>query len=329
MRALLAALLLFVLAAPVSAADVAPDGAILGTRPYAPPIESYEALVARMASAPRPDARDGAFDEAAFRRARPPELFDALKSGDVEAQRIVYASDGLKIEGYLLQPARREGRLPVIVFARGGNRNFGEIGMAQMLDMAGWARRGYIVLATNYRGSSRSEGQDEYGGADVNDLLALFETARTLPHADTANMYLIGVSRGGMMVFRAIAEGAPVRAAAVVGGAADLHANAQGRPQMAAIYSELMPDHAAEAANRFCRRSAVCWPEKITVPVLLLHGEADWRVDVADARRLAEGLKTAGRPHDLVVYPGDDHPLNANMADAWDRALNLFAANRG
>jgi len=329
MRAFLIALMLLAAAAAAVRADPAPaNGAILGTRAYAPPIESYEALIERLKAAPRADPRDPEFDEAAFRRNRPPELFQAMRSGEVEVERIVYVSDGLKIEGYLVKPAARSGPLPVIVYARGGNRTFGEIGLPQVLDMVGWARQGYVVLATNYRGSSRSEGSDEFGGADVHDLLALFETARTLPYADARNMYLIGASRGGMMVYRAIAEGAPVRAAAVVGGMADLDASARQRPEIARNYAEMMPDHAQEAANRYCRRSAVCWPEKLTVPLLLLHGEADWRVDVADARRLAEGVVAAGGSAELVVYPGDDHMLADNGADGWARALALFAANR-
>lgn len=319
------ALILLLLASRAVAASA--DGTILGWRPYAPNVASYEELVERLAAAPAADERDPPFDEAAFRRARPPRLFDALKSGDVEASRFFYASDGLKVEGYMVRPARLEAKSPVIVYLRGGNRGFGEISLAQVLDMTAWAQRGYVVLATSYRGSTRSEGEDEFGGDDVRDVHSLIAAAAHIEQADTDNVFLIGVSRGGMMAYRAVAEGAPVRAAAIVGGLADLGANAASRPQMLEIYRSLMPDFAEEQATGFCRRSAVCWPEKLDAPLLVLHGADDWRVDAADAERLVAAVNAAGGAAELVVYPGDDHMLGRNASDAWDRALAFFAAH--
>ena len=84
------------------------------------------------------------------------------------AERLVYESDGLRIVGFLAYPkSARSGdsRLPSVIFNRGGNLGFGAttprtfVGLAKRL--TDW---GYVLFASNYRGSPGSEGQDEFGG---------------------------------------------------------------------------------------------------------------------------------------------------------------------
>jgi dipeptidyl aminopeptidase/acylaminoacyl peptidase len=69
-----------------------------------------------------------------------------------------------------------------------------------------------------------------------------------------------------------------------------------------------------------CReRSAICWPEALRVPILLLHGDADTRVNVMQSIRLAGALEAIGHPHELVIYKGDDHFLSRNWNDSLTR----------
>ncbi|WP_158791374.1 S9 family peptidase [Granulicella sp. L60] len=58
------------------------------------------------------------------------------------------------------------------------------INTRNLMIMSSWARHGYIMLASNYRGGPRSEGNDEDGGFDVHDLLALIKASRSLSNAD-------------------------------------------------------------------------------------------------------------------------------------------------
>ncbi len=68
-------------------------------------------------------------------------------------------------------------------------------------------------------------------------------------------------------------------------------------------------------------------------PTLILHGDADMVVPLAEARRLDEVLSRAGRPHQMHIYPGASHAFNfpvpswydADYAkDAWRRALDFL-----
>ncbi|UCG05886.1 MAG: prolyl oligopeptidase family serine peptidase, partial [Desulfobacterales bacterium] len=50
----------------------------------------------------------------------------------------------------------------------------------------------------------------------------------------------------------------------------------------------------------------VYWPEKINVPVLIIHGEYDSKVSVNQAESLANRLKQSGKIYDLAIFKRDD-----------------------
>ena len=58
------------------------------------------------------------------------------------------------------------------------------------------ASRGYVVAASQYRGNLYSEGRDEYGGQDVDDILNLIAKVKKLSYVDRENIFMIGFSRG-------------------------------------------------------------------------------------------------------------------------------------
>ena len=61
------------------------------------------------------------------------------------------------------------------------------------------------------RQSDGSEGRDEMGGADVDDLMDVLPLARSLAYVDTNNLFMYGESRGGMMTYQAVRRGFPVK----------------------------------------------------------------------------------------------------------------------
>jgi len=59
-----------------------------------------------------------------------------------------------------------------------------------------------------------------------------------------------------------------------------------------AVFEELMHDWGSDPAAALARRSALCRPEELRVPILLLHGREDRRVPVSQAERLADALRS-------------------------------------
>ncbi|MHC4410481.1 MAG: alpha/beta hydrolase family protein, partial [Planctomycetota bacterium] len=151
-----------------------------------------------------------------------PEAARAATDG-VILERIIYASDGLEVEGFLARPADPvSAKLPCVIYNRGGNRNFGAINPVRAAFLLGrLAQAGYVVAASNYRGNGgfgrtkypgartcsecESEiggvGREEFGGAEVNDILNLIPMLEQMPEADTERMGMFGWSRGGMMTY--------------------------------------------------------------------------------------------------------------------------------
>lgn len=229
----------------------------------------------------------------------------------VDCFRIQYASDGLKVVGFLLKPKELSGRLPVLIYNRGGNREFGKIGLGQLeFSLAYLASEGYVVLASQYRGADGSEGQEHFGGDDVHDILNLIPLAKSLPYADADRTVMLGDSRGGLMTYLAIKSGAHIKAAAVVGAPSDLEESYQEREEMGEVLKELIGGSPQDKPTEYRERSAYLWPEKLTVPLLILHGEFDWRVPSMHAEKLVWRLKALGLPHEFVLFPAGDHGLN-------------------
>ncbi len=288
---------------------------------------SYSDWLSRAYGGPSDDPRDRTPDMDRVRSYYTKPLYDAFFArSDTAADQLIYESDSLKIAGFAVYPVHPEQRLPVILWCRGGEEQNSAVRLGDLLIMSRWAARGFVVLATQYRGGPRSDGRDEFGGDDVHDVEALAKVAAHLNIAYTNRLYLYGYSRGGMMAYRAIADGLKVRAAVVNSGIATLDEPA--RRDLLPIYRALMPDYTAEAANHFCRRSAICWPDKLGVPLLILHGTDDWRVPVRQAQSLQRVLVARGLPSRLHIYPRGQHViLNEDQGAIDDEILAFFAAH--
>lgn len=258
---------------------------------------------------------------------REPAIRELLEATTL--QRIVYQVDGLRVTGCLAQPST-PGPHPCLIWNRGGNREFGAWSdRSAAVVLARAASWGYLIVATQYRGNAGGEGREEFGGADLADVLALIPLLEALPTADASRLGIYGQSRGGMMTYLALAATDRFAAAAVDAGMADLADSTHRRSDIERLAPELIPDWAADRTGAIARRSAVNWPEKLATrtPILLLHGTADDRVDVSHARRMAAALAQLGRPHQLVEFEGGDHALSAHRTAANERLRAWFDAH--
>jgi dipeptidyl aminopeptidase/acylaminoacyl peptidase len=158
----------------------------------------------------------------------------------VHIQAITYLSDGLRIKGYLVAPNHGT-HLPCVIYNRGGNRDFGKwTDESVALELAKIARWGYVVVASQYRGTAGSEGRDEFGGAEVNDVLTLITLLESYPQADASRIGMYGWSRGGLMTYLALARTDRVRAAVIGAGLTDSFETIQRRPAMEQqVYAQL------------------------------------------------------------------------------------------
>jgi len=246
---------------------------------------------------------------------------------EVEVYKMRYLSDGFEVVGFIAKPKEKQNdrEYPVIIFNRGGNREFGKIEIHFLMSMSYFAHQGYVAVASQYRGNDGGEGQEEFGGSDVNDVLNLIPMVESLPFAAEEKIGMLGFSRGGMMTYIALSMTDKVKAAAVIGGVTDLFALYEERGvDMKRVMIDLIGGTPTEKEEEYKKRSASYWPDKIETPLLILHGEDDWRVSVTQAQKLAEELEQLGRTYELVIYPGGDHGLSEHKKDSSERIQKFF-----
>lgn len=243
------------------------------------------------------------------------------------------ASDGTELEAILTLPPGRPGtHLPMVLMPHGG-----PIGVrddwfydsdAQFL-----ASRGYLVLQVNYRGSGgRGEGFQRAGyltwGTRIQqDLIDGVGWAVARGYADPDRVCVYGGSFGGYSALMAVIR-APGMFKCAVGyagiydlrmmyGKGDIRQSRSGRSYLAAVVGR---DDAELDAN-----SPAKLADKITVPVLLVHGEDDNRAPFAQARAMRAALDAAHKPYQWMSKPGEGHGFydEKNRVDFYN-ALQAF-----
>ena len=165
---------------------------------------------------------------------------------------------------------------------------------------------------------------DERGGAELADPVNIQAVIASLPYADAANVFLYGESRGGMMVLQALRDGFKVRAAATFGLFTDLDAYLEEDPQAAAISSTILPGLEANPNAHVERRSAIRWADRISAPLLIMHGFNDSSVSPSHALQLAAILQRIGKPYELVIVAGARHVMGPFETERDERAIRWF-----
>jgi len=249
----------------------------------------------------------------------------------IELEKIAYLSDSLLITGFMMMPKYRASeKLPVVVFNRGGNRDMGRLTIGLMIEtLSPLVQKGYLVIASNYRGNSSSEGKDEFGGNDVHDVINLIKGLPSIQQADTSRIGMVGISRGGMMGYQTIKLSNKVKSLAVIGGMSDLQANLSFHKGMEEVYQELIPDYKTDGVAKLKDRSAYYWTDKMNrIPLLILHGTKDEHVSVEETRKFVSKLnglnfsvqyKEFDDNHGLIEHHPEMYQL---LFEHFDKSLN-------
>lgn len=245
---------------------------------------------------------------------------------NINVYDISYLSDGLKVKGFYVTP-KKEGKYPVIIFNRGGNQGFGALTVGMVITWLGeLADKGYVVLCSQYRGNGGSEGNEEFGGSDVNDVLNLIDIADEIDYANPEKIGMYGWSRGGMMTYSALVKTDKIKAAIVGGAVSDMKATIIDRPSMENVLHDLVPDYEKNKAEELNKRSAIKWVDKFPkdTPILMLHGNSDWRVKPEQSLNMALEFEKHRIPYRLVMFEGGDHGINEHRYEVDQQVLDWF-----
>lgn len=243
-------------------------------------------------------------------------------------EKITYISDGLKVKGYIAYPTDGSEKYPCVIWCRGGIGNSGAIDKFTARGVFGQiASWGYCVFASQYRGNDGSEGRDDFGGDDVNDVLNLIPLADEIPQANKDIWGIEGWSRGGMMTYLTLTKTNIFKAAIVIGGIANLRCSSEESKFMRRLYEQTLGKYdEAEFKNNCETRSIVSFPEKLSkdTSLLMIHGNADERVLPHYSLDLANKLVDLKFPYRLVMLEGGDHFLKSHRKEVDEMRRNWF-----
>ena len=246
------------------------------------------------------------------------------EEGVAEVRPIKYkAADGLEITGCLTLPRGKDPRnLPLVVLPHGGPEGRDTLGFdwwSQAL-----ASRGYAVLQPNFRGSEGfgwkfvQAGFGQWGKAMQTDLSDGVRHLAKQGIIDPKRVCIVGASYGGYAALAgATLDKGVYRCAASVAGPADL--------RRMLIDSNRRFESSQNSTMRYWLRFmgaeglkdpdlAAISPAKLAgnveIPILLIHGKDDTVVPYVQSTLMADALKKAGKPVELVTLPSEDHWLS-------------------
>ena len=223
------------------------------------------------------------------------------------------AADGTEIPGYLTVPSgAAKKNLPLIVMPHDGpsSRDSWKFSFLRTF----LANRGYAVLQMNYRGSTgfgqkwQLDGQQDWGGIIYSDIQDATRWAVSEGIADPKRVCIMGWGFGGYeALLGAARNGSAYRCAVSIAGITDL---------------EMYEDHGSMSGEKDLRRamigtdrekvkrnSPVANAAQISVPVMLVHGDMDWQVQVDHASAMTRALRKQKKPVKEVIIKGAGHEL--------------------
>lgn len=219
-----------------------------------------------------------------------------------------YESDGLQIEAYISAPKKEiksDSQAPCLIYNHGGNRDYGALTGTETLNIS--YRLGLICIASNYRGCGQSEGSDNFGGDDVNDVVRLVDLCEAFDFIDNDSINMLGASRGGMMTYETLRKDSRINRAIVLAGATDCFMTYEDRIDMRAMMKELIGATPTEDASEYEKRSATCWANEINTPLLIFHTTGDNRVSVEQADKLVALFEEYDKEYKYVKFESDVH----------------------
>ena len=91
----------------------------------------------------------------------------------------------------------------------------------------------------------------------------------------------------------------------------------------------VLPHQGANTMDELWRRSSLRYAAQVATPVMLMHGENDADVPIAESEQFYIALKDVGVKTVMVRYPREGHGLREpkHIVDSIDRSMGWYVEN--
>lgn len=229
----------------------------------------------------------------------------------------VTADDGWEIQGWLMQPYgfEEEKKYPFILEVHGGPHAM--YGQTFFHEIQLLAAQGYVVLYTNPRGS-HGYGQtfvdacrSDYGGKDYTDLMSAVDYAlENYSYIDENRLGVTGGSYGGFMTNWIVGHTNRFKAA-VTQRCISNWLSFYGVSDIGYFFTKWeLGKNLLEDPKKLWEFSPLKYVENIETPLLIVHGELDFRCPIEQGEQMYVALKHLKKETEFVRFPGSNHELS-------------------
>lgn len=262
------------------------------------------------------------------------EVLRGKALAEVEPLWFTSNDNRFEVEAFLTQPLglTADSKHPLIVNIHGGPH--GQNGPAFNFEAQVYAGRGWATLNVNYRGSTgygQKFADAVFGDQDGNEgqdvLYGVSATVRRNLWIDRDRMGIEGVSYGGQLSDWLITQTNEFKAAIPIAGISNLvsynymtYYNQYEEMEFGQFL------HQGNLMDVAWERSALKHVASVHTPTLLMHGENDPDVPIAEAEQYYIALKDVGVETVFVRYPREGHGLaeTKHQVDRLDRSIDWY-----
>ncbi|HKB09667.1 MAG TPA: S9 family peptidase [Vicinamibacterales bacterium] len=269
------------------------------------------------------------------------QVLGGKRLGEVEAFTFVSNDNKFEVEAFLTKPAdlpadagspSSTAKFPLIVNIHGGPH--GQQGPAFNFKNQVYAARGWATLMVNYRGST-GYGQafadavfgDQNGNEGQDVLYGVSAALRRYPWLDRDRLGIEGTSYGGQLSTWLITQTNIFKAAIPTAAITNIvsYNYMTYYNQYEAMTWGVYP-HQGNLMDTLLQRSALRHVANAHTPTMLMHGENDNDVPIAEAEQFYIALKDVGTEAVMVRYPREGHGIreSKHVVDWIDRSIKWY-----
>jgi dipeptidyl aminopeptidase/acylaminoacyl peptidase len=255
----------------------------------------------------------------------------SLALGRVE-RRMIKATDGAEVLTWVIYPPGFDPsrKYPAILYAQGGPQSAVSQFFSYRWNFQALAANGYIVVAPNRRGvpgfgqAFKEQISGDWGGQAMRDLLSAIDDVAKEPYVDRDHLGAVGASFGGYTVYwlaghhegrfkTFVAHDGVFNLESMYGATEEIFFptfDLRG-PYWA---EPTPPSYEAFSPHRFVAK----WD----TPMLVIHGEQDFRVPVTEGMQAFTALQLKGIESRFLYFPNEGHwVLGPQNSVLWHRVF--------
>ena len=259
------------------------------------------------------------------------EIFAQLTMPTIE-KRLIPTTDGKEMTTWIIYPPHfdKNKKYPAILYCQGGPQQAVSQFWSYRWNFALMASNNYVVISPNRRGLPgfgtewNEQISGDYGGQNMKDYLSAVDYMKQESFIDAEHIGATGASYGGFSVYW-LAGNHDNRFAALFAHAGIFNTEAQYLETEEMWFADwdlggAFWDKNNATAQRTFSQSPHKYVDKWTAPIMISHGEYDFRILASQGMQAFNAAKLRGIPCEMVIYPDENHwilkPQNAIM---WQR----------